>query len=400
MKILDHTRFSTPETTFGPILITTSLGMTEGFSAILLPQLNATSLHIDEEMSSWIASMAALPMALGCILGGILMEKIGRKGYTYAYLCALCVWDGWILCGASGASDGGVYMSETSEPKYRGFLLAAISFAIALGLFLSHLIGTFISWQNTALACCSFPHHLHHLHDFRSRIAHMKKRKNFLEIIKDLQKPEFTKPLVIIVIFFITCQWAGLNAITFYSVSIIQLTLGGTFDEYLAMLIIDTIRVFMSIFACILLKKLGRRPLAIISGTGTFVSLFILSSFTFAVKFYPGISAYTFVPLISLITYVAFITVGFVPLPWTMMGEVFPLANRGMGSGISALSAYVAFFSVVKTTPSMFGRFGPEGSFFIYGMLALVGTIILILFLPETKDKPLYQIEDNFKRKK
>ena len=124
--------------------------MTEGFSAILLPQLNATSLHIDEEMSSWIASMAALPMALGCILGGILMEKIGRKG-THMLTCVPCVL-GWmvlyfansigmILAGRflTGFCVGllgpptGVYMSETSEPKYRGFLLAAISFAIALG---------------------------------------------------------------------------------------------------------------------------------------------------------------------------------------------------------------------------------------------------------------------------
>ncbi|RZB45726.1 Sugar tr and/or MFS 1 domain containing protein [Asbolus verrucosus] len=434
--------------------------MTEGYSAILLPQLethNDTTLQIDEEMSSWIASMAALPMALGCILGGILMEKIGRKT-THMVTCVPCVIGWMVLYFASNIAmilsgrfltgfcvgllgpPTGVYMSETSEPKYRGFLLAAISFAIALGLFLSHLIGTYMTWQDTALTCCSFPIICIILMFFvpesptwlaktgkieeaksafrwcrgysdeatkelevllsRQQLLNDEKKKNIIDVIKDLNKPEFIKPLMIIMIFFITCQWSGLNAITFYSVSIIQQTLGGNFDEYLAMLIIDGIRVFMSVFACILLKRLGRRPLAIFSGIGTFVSLFILSSFTFAVKFYPAISAYTFIPLISLITYVSFITIGFVPLPWTMMGEVFPLANRGIGSGISALSAYVAFFSVVKTTPSMFLRFGPEGTFFIYGMLALIGTIILIIFLPETKDKALYQIEDQFKIKK
>lgn len=428
--------------------------MTEGYSAILLPQLNSTSLSIDEETSSWIASMAALPMAFGCILGGILMEKIGRKA-THMLTCLPCV-VGWLIL-YSASSLGlilagrfltgfcvgllgpptGVYMSETSEPRFRGFLLAAISFAIALGLFLSHLIGTFVNWRDTALTCCSFPvicvifmffapesptwlAKMGRIEDAkkafywcrghseeadkelqilveRQTILNETESKTFCEEIRELKKPEFIKPLIIIVIFFITCQWSGLNAITFYSVSIIRQTLGGHFDEYLAMLIIDTIRVFMSVLACILLKKLGRRPLAIISGTGTFVSLFVLSSFLFALKFYPAISGYTFIPLIALITYVSFITIGFVPLPWTMMGEVFPLANRGIGSGISALMAYVAFFSVVKTTPAMIMHFGLEGTFFIYGMLAVVGTIVLILFLPETKDKALYQIEDNFK---
>ncbi|XP_044260227.1 facilitated trehalose transporter Tret1-2 homolog isoform X2 [Tribolium madens] len=456
--MIDYERFSPRvRQTFvalGPILITTSLGMTEGFSAILLPQLNSTTLQIDAETSSWIASMAALPMAFGCILGGILMEKIGRRA-THMLTCLPCI-IGWLIlyCASSitmilmgrfltGFCVGllgpptGVYMSETSEPKFRGFLLASISFAIALGLFLSHLIGTFVNWQDTALTCCSFPvvclvfmafapesptwlakmgrveeakrafewcrgqseeatKELQVLLTRQVELNHEEK-KSFFNTLKTLNKPEFTKPLVIIVVFFVTCQWAGLNAITFYSVSIIQETLGGNFDEYLAMLIIDTIRVFMSVFACVLLKKLGRRPLAIISGIGTFVSLFILSSFIFAVRFYPGISGYTFIPLVALVTYVSFITIGFVPLPWTMMGEVFPLAHRGIGSGISALMAYLAFFSVVKTTPTMILQFGLEGTFFVYGMLAMVGTIVLILFLPETKDKALYQIEDHFK---
>lgn len=159
----------------GPVLITTSLGMSEGYSSILLPQLAATNfVPTDESISSWIAAMGALPMPLGCILGGYLMEVIGRKTIHMA-ACLPCIF-GWLaICFAynlelilfgrflTGLSVGllgpptGVYMSETSEPKFRGFLLAFISFAIAFGIFLSHLLGTFWTWQSTALFSSFFP---------------------------------------------------------------------------------------------------------------------------------------------------------------------------------------------------------------------------------------------------
>lgn len=46
---------------------------------------------------------------------------------------------------------------EISHPKYRGILLAAVSLAISVGLFVVHLFGTFLSWQLTASLCALFP---------------------------------------------------------------------------------------------------------------------------------------------------------------------------------------------------------------------------------------------------
>lgn len=94
--------------------------------------------------------MAALPMAVGCILGGVLIEKIGRK-YTHMLTC-FPILLGWLLIsfasntrmilagrfmtglsiGILGAATS-VYIGEISEPKYRGFLLAGISFSVSLG---------------------------------------------------------------------------------------------------------------------------------------------------------------------------------------------------------------------------------------------------------------------------
>lgn len=118
--------------------------------------------------------MAALPMAVGCILSGILIEKFGRK--TTQLITSIPLILGWAILGYSwniemiligrfitGLCVGlmgpacSVYISEMSDPKYRGFLLAGVSLAIAAGLLIAHLLGTFIAWQLVAYASTSIP---------------------------------------------------------------------------------------------------------------------------------------------------------------------------------------------------------------------------------------------------
>lgn len=78
----------------GPLLLTIGFGTTLGYSATLLPQLK-TFLQVDETQSSWIASMAAIPMAFGCILGGFLIEMFGRRN-THIITCP-ALFLGWML---------------------------------------------------------------------------------------------------------------------------------------------------------------------------------------------------------------------------------------------------------------------------------------------------------------
>jgi len=71
-----------------PIAATISAGFTIGYSAIFLPQLQSesSSIPITLEQGSWIASLAAFAMAPGCLLGGFIMQKYGRK-FSHYFLC-------------------------------------------------------------------------------------------------------------------------------------------------------------------------------------------------------------------------------------------------------------------------------------------------------------------------
>ncbi|XP_057656176.1 facilitated trehalose transporter Tret1-like [Diorhabda carinulata] len=438
----------------GPLLLTTSAGMTFGYSAILLPQLesNNSTIVVSKVEMSWIASLAALPMALGCVIGGILLNKLGRK-VTHSVSC-IPIFLGWffiymanhvtiIFLGrfVTGLFNGilatatGVYIGETSDPKYRGFLLAGISFSVAFGLFMVHLIGTFLTWKNTALICSILPLISQIIIHFvpespiwlanEGRIAEAKtsffwcrgrseesnkeldsilqrrnqspkdKNRNYKEKFNEIFVPEFLKPLIILTVYVTTKQWCGINAIAFYSVAIMKDTVGNV-DEYLATLLVDLIRVVMATAACFLIKNFKRRHLALISGIGTFVSLFFLSGVTFFVKIYPS-NQIGYFTMLFLISYIVFVSIGLVPLPSSMNGELFPVKLKGLGCGVSSFVAFSMFYSVVQTTPIIFGNYGPSGGFLIFGLVAFVSTIFVYLFLPETKGKPLHEIEDAFK---
>lgn len=390
-------------------------------------------------------------MAVGCIIGGFLMEKFGRKA-THLIAAVPCL-IGWLVIyfatslellllgrfltglvvGVLGPPSS-VYIGETSAPCYRGFLLAGISLAIAVGLLFAHLLGTFLSWEVTALISVSLPclavgllllvpespswlakkgkskeaeeaflwcrgHSMEAKEEMYTMLDGQKSQSNMLSTKEKLQlllKKEFLKPLAIINVFFITTQFSGVNAITFYSVSIMQDTVGDGMDKYTSMLIIDAIRVAVSVLACVLLRKCGRRPLVIISGFGTTLSLFVLSAFVYFTTIDKALARFSFIPLTALIGYITFVSLGLVPLPWAMNGELFPLAVREYGSGISSCVAFIAFFLVVKTSPIFFLEIGTHGTFLLYACVAFLGTTFLCIFLPETKNKTLQEIENYF----
>lgn len=431
--------------------------MISGFSAILLPQLEfaESEIRVTSTEASWIASMAALPMAMGCIVGGFVMEKYGRKPaqllpcipVIVGWIMIYFAWEVYLLLAGrflTGLAAGimapptAVYIGETSAPKYRGFLLANISFAMSLGLLLIHLLGTYFTWKTTTifstLLPCTAIFILFALPESPSWLAKqgrleeaataflwcrgysLEAKEEMFAMLErqkltpkteatpnkwiEFKKPEFLKPLVIINIYLLITQFCGVNAISFYTVSIMHDTMGENFDKYAATLIIDAIRVVSSIIASILLRHIGRRPLTIISGIGTAISLITLSSFIYSTRSIPSLAQYSFIPLFAFIGYIGFVTLGLVPLPWAMMGEVFPLNQRGLGSGISSTLALIGIFTVVKMTPSLFSVFGVAGSFLIFSGVASCGTAYLWWFLPETKDKTLQEIEESFKEKK
>lgn len=79
-----------------------------------------------------------------------------------------------------------------------------------------------------------------------------------------------------------------------------------------------------------------------------------------------------------------------------MIGELYPQKVRGMMGGITTCSAHMFVFLVVKTYPVLSATIERYGTFILYGLISIVGTLFFYFALPETKGTTLHEIEDYF----
>ena len=378
-------------------------------------------------------------MAPGCLLGGLFMERLGRRA-AHQLICVPYVL-GWVIISLAhnttmlyvgrfltGLSVGmigplsPVFIAEISGPAYRGVLLATVSLAVATGILLANVLGTFLNWKLAAAICAIFPlicyigvywlpesptwlaakgrkaeatvafqwyrgyspDAMKEMGDLLNKHAAERRKQSWKELWVEMRKKSFLKPFFIMIVFFFVMQYSGVNAVAFYTVTILA-DMGSGLDAFLATIIIGLVRVVMSVVACILARWCGRRPLSVISSLGAAATLLGL-----------GATGPGWAPVVLLVLYICFISIGLVPLPWVMVGEVFPAALRGFGSGVTSAYGFLMFFCVVKTGPDLIASVGIHGAFYTYGAVALGGAVFLYVFLPETGNKTLQDIEEAY----
>ena len=84
---------------------------------------------------------------------------------------------------------------------------------------------------------------------------------------------------------------------------------------------------------------------------------------------------------------------------WALFAEIFPNQLRGVAiSCVGMINSMVSFF-VQLLFPLELSVFGAAITFFLYGLFAVIGLVLLAWLLPETKGKTLEEIELLFARK-
>mmetsp|Transcript_33614 Transcript_33614/g.58701 ORF Transcript_33614/g.58701 Transcript_33614/m.58701 type:complete len:222 (-) Transcript_33614:100-765(-) len=112
----------------------------------------------------------------------------------------------------------------------------------------------------------------------------------------------------------------------------------------------------------------------------------------------PQIWAYTTV--VALMFYVTGYQVGFGPIAWLLISEVFPLGVRGSALSVAAIVNFVSNISMTLTQKVLQDAFTPSGVFFGYFFLAIVSIIFVYFIVPETKGKTLEEIEAELSSRK
>jgi len=96
----------------------------------------------------------------------------------------------------------------------------------------------------------------------------------------------------------------------------------------------------------------------------------------------------------ALMLYVSGYQVGFGPISWLLISEVFPLNVRGAALSLAAVVNFASNISMTLTQEVLQEALTPSGVFFGYGVLAIVSLLFVWGIVPETKGKSLEEIEN------
>jgi len=104
-------------------------------------------------------------------------------------------------------------------------------------------------------------------------------------------------------------------------------------------------------------------------------------------------SAWAAVVVTALMVYVSGYQVGFGPIAWLMISEVFPLKVRGPAMSLACLLNFGANIVMTSTLSSLMEALTPPGVFFLYTGLTALALGFVATVVPETKGKTLEEIE-------
>jgi len=111
-------------------------------------------------------------------------------------------------------------------------------------------------------------------------------------------------------------------------------------------------------------------------------------------------SSWSSVVVVALMLYVSGYQIGFGPIVWLLISEIFPLRVRGPAMSVAVLMNFAANLAMTFTLESLLEVLTPPGVFFMYAGLTLFSFVFVRLACPETKGKTLEEIEVMMSSKK
>ncbi|KAL1462315.1 hypothetical protein WDU94_014157 [Cyamophila willieti] len=222
-------------------------------------------------------------------------------------------------------------------------------------------------------------------------------------------RPEVKRPFSIIITFAILQIMSGSYIIIFYAVELVSAAAGSENQDMTVTIAVMTAftRFLVSILVSILLFVMGRRTLGIISGIGTAIASLCIVAYLYCKQYNIWLwstdlemcrSMCSGVAIACLIMlYVAMNTLGIFSLPMLLMAETLPANVRGIVSGFTVMLVNIFIFGSTKMYPYTKNVVGPIGIFTWFSAVSITIALYIYLYLPETKDRSLPEIEFYFR---
>ena len=389
----------------------------------------------------WAFSSLLFGCVLGCFLAGRLTDRYGRKKLLVivALLFAMTsiatamapTFTVFVIARLlGGVAVGGVsllspmYVSEVSPPSIRGRLGTLYQLSIVIGIVVSYSLNYLLrntgpnNWRWMFLTgvvpsavfllfaslapesprFLAITGRVDEAFVVLERIGGAKgAREQITEITatahaetrswRKLMRPGVRRALAVGTALAILIQVSGINTIVDYAPAIFQ-SAGWKVDGALASTFVVGMTEFVfTLVSLWIIDRFGRKPLYIVGSSGMMLFLVSLMVTVLAGHFHGPIV------LVLVLSYLAFFSACIGPVFWTLMPEIFPNDVRGMAMTVPVLVQWVANAVVVLLFPFAFHVIGKAFTFGFLALMALAQGIVTWLYVPETKNKPLEQIE-------
>ncbi|XP_072098650.1 solute carrier family 2, facilitated glucose transporter member 10 [Mobula birostris] len=102
------------------------------------------------------------------------------------------------------------------------------------------------------------------------------------------------------------------------------------------------------------------------------------------------------ITLLSMMGFVSAYSIGFGPMTWLVLSEIFPTGIRGRAFAFSSSFNWAANLIITVTFLDVIDTIGLSGTFLFYGLVGFASVAFISICLPETKGQSLEEIDRLF----
>jgi len=188
-------------------------------------------------------------------------------------------------------------------------------------------------------------------------------------------------------------QFVGINVVLYYGPEIFKNIGSGTNFALLQTIVIGAVNLLFTIVAINTVDRFGRKPLQIAGALIMAVAMLALG-FVF-LSSNMGLFA-----LLCMILFMAGFSFSWGPVVWVLIAEIFPNMIRGKAMSVAVAAMWISNYLISWTFP-MLDRssvlteaFHHGFAYCLYGLMALLASVFMWRWVPETKGKTLEQMQN------
>lgn len=233
-----------------------------------------------------------------------------------------------------------------------------------------------------------------------------------LEQLKGLKERAAFHPFFLIVLLMFFQQFSGINAAIFYSTQVFK-DANIPNSPLVTLLAVGLVQIFATFISILLVDLLGRKILLVISSTGMLVSSAGLGIYFFIFDSYchghlgksvnSHLSAchssdFGILAIASVVVFILSFSLGWGPIPWTMMPELVPLKVRALTNSIALFFNWLFAFIITLGFSDYANAVTEKFAWWTFTAVMFISIFAVLFLFPETKGQRLEEIEEHFQK--